>query len=226
MIIAVTLLEMGENFMAAKKKKQNEAIDEQKEQYTEEHKDPAPAEKAEKPAEEVEEVLEGEAFDEQGEASGEFSGEETEAESWRQEKEELLEQLKRKQADMDNLRRIARNEQAAARDYALHDFLYRLLPILDNLERGIEAAREAEDVPHSYVEGLEMIQKQLLQVLEQEGVSIIEAEGARFDPHCHHAVMQVESEEAEPGTVVEELQKGYRHRERILRPAMVKVCEE
>jgi len=223
LIKAKTLVEMGEKFMAAKKKKQDEAIDEQKEQYKEEQKDPAPAKT---PVEETEEVLEGELLDEEGKAPGEPSEGETGTENWQQEKEELLEQLKRKQADMDNLRRIARNEQAAAKDYALHDFLYRLLPILDNLERGIETAREAEDVPLSYVEGLEMIYKQLLQVLEQEGVSIIEAEGARFDPHCHHAVMQVESEEREPGTVVEELQKGYRHRERILRPAMVKVCEE
>ncbi len=223
MIKTKTLVEMGEKFMAAKKKKQDKAIDEQKEKYKEEQKDPA---FAEKPVKDAEEVLEGELLDEEEKAPGEPSEGETGTENWQQEKEELLEQLKRKQADMDNLRRIARNEQAAARDYALHDFLYRLLPILDNLERGIETAREAEDVPLSYVEGLEMIYKQLLQVLEQEGVSIIEAEGARFDPHCHHAVMQVESEEGEPGTVVEELQKGYRHRERILRPAMVKVCGE
>ncbi len=145
---------------------------------------------------------------------------------WQQEKEELLNNLKRKQADIDNLRRISKQEQAEAREYALHEFLCRLLPVLDNLERALGAARATSDLPNSYVEGLEMIHRQLLQIIEQEGVSLIEALGEPFDPHCHHAVMQVESEEEEPGTVLEELQKGYRHRQRILRPAMVKVCKD
>ncbi|OPL09942.1 MAG: hypothetical protein AVO34_04490 [Firmicutes bacterium ML8_F2] len=144
----------------------------------------------------------------------------------RQKNEELLDQLKRKQADIDNLRRIAKAEQAEMRDYALHDFLCRLLPVLDNLERGLISAREDKAVPASYVEGLEMIHKQLLQLFEQEGVSEIEAVGTTFDPNCHHAVMQVESDEEEPGTVMEELQKGYKHRTRILRPSMVKVCRD
>lgn len=148
------------------------------------------------------------------------------AAQWRQEKEELLDKLKRKQADLDNLRRISKNEQAQAREYALHEFLCRLLPVIDNIERGIEAALNNEDVPAAYIEGLDMIRKQLMQLLEQESVSVIEAEGTIFDPHCHHAVMQVEDKESDPGTVLEELQKGYRHRNRILRPAMVKVCRE
>jgi molecular chaperone GrpE len=147
-------------------------------------------------------------------------------ELWQKEKEELLDNLKRKQADIDNLRRISRLEQAEAREYALHQFLCKLLPVLDNIERGIESAREADDVPPAFVEGLEMIQRQLVQIFEQEEVNIINSVGERFDPNCHHAVMQVESEEVEPGTIVEELQKGYRHRQRILRPAMVKVCKE
>jgi molecular chaperone GrpE len=143
-----------------------------------------------------------------------------------QENEELLDRLKRKQADIDNLRRISKMEQAEAREYALYEFLCRLLPVLDNLERGLDSARADENIPSSYVEGLEMIRKQLIQILEQEGVSAIEAQGMPFDPHCHHAVIQVEAEDSEPGTVIEELQKGYKHRKRILRPAMVKVCRE
>ncbi len=145
---------------------------------------------------------------------------------WHQEKEGLLDQVKRKQADIDNLRRISRQEQETAREYALQDFLSRLLPVIDNLERGIESARCDDKIPSSYLEGLEMIRKQMTQLLEQEGVTRIEAEGCKFDPNCHHAVMQEESEENEPGTVLEELQKGYRHKKRILRPAMVKVCRE
>jgi molecular chaperone GrpE len=143
---------------------------------------------------------------------------------WEKEKAELLDRIMRKQADLDNLRRIGKMEQAEAREYALYDFLNRLLPVLDNIERALEAARSAADLPATYVEGLEMIRRQLEQILTQEGVTVIEAAGTPFDPHCHHAVMEVESEEYDPGTVAEELQKGYRHRQRILRPAMVKVC--
>jgi len=145
---------------------------------------------------------------------------------WQQEKDELLEQLKRKQADIDNLRRISKIEQAEAREYALHQFLSRLLPVLDNLERALESARAADNIPDGHVEGLEMIYNQLMQILEQEGVSKIEAVGCKFDPNCHHAVMQEKNDESEPGTVLEELQKGYQHRKRILRPSMVKVCGE
>jgi len=116
---------------------------------------------------------------------------------WENEKAELLDKILRKQADLDNLRRIGKMEQTEAREYALYDFLNRLLPVLDNIERALEAARSATDLP-----------------------------GTPFDHHCHHAVMEVESEEHDPGTVTEELQKGYRHRQRILRPAMVKVCRD
>jgi molecular chaperone GrpE len=145
---------------------------------------------------------------------------------WQQEKEELLDRIKRKQADIDNLRRISKIEQAEAREYALYEFLCRLLPVMDNIERGLEAARADKEIPPAYIEGLEMIHRQLMQILEQENVTVIETERVPFDPHCHHAVMQVEDQESEPGTVLEELQKGYRHRRRILRPAMVKVCRE
>jgi molecular chaperone GrpE len=143
---------------------------------------------------------------------------------WETEKAVLLDRIMRKQADFDNLRRISKMEQAEAREYALYDFLLRLLPVLDNLERALESARVAGDVSSAYIDGLEMIRRQLEQILTQEGVSLIESAGTPFDPHCHHAVMEVESEEYDPGTVTEELQKGYRHRQRILRPSMVKVC--
>ena len=164
--------------------------------------------------EEVEETEE--AVDEQDQS-------EQACESWQQEKEELLDQIKRKQADIDNLRRIGKKEQSEAREYALHQFLCRLLPVIDNLERALESAEADQSVPAGHVEGIEMIYKQLLQIMEQEGVCEIEAEGCQFDPNYHHAVMQEDSEE-EPGTVLEELQKGYRHRDRVLRPSMVKVC--
>ena len=162
--------------------------------------------------------------DQPPEAGKELSELEAARLEWEKEKAELLDRIMRKQADLDNLRRIGKMEQAEAREYALYDFLNRLLPVLDNIERALEAARTASDLPATYLEGLEMIRKQLEQILIQEGVSVIEAAGTPFDPHCHHAVMEVENEEHDPGTVTEELQKGYRHRQRILRPSMVKVC--
>ena len=179
------------------------------------------AEKAEKETEEV-----AAADQETSEEVIELSELEIAAREWQKEKEELFDSIKRKQADLDNLRRISKQEQVEAREYALSGFLCRLLPVLDNLERGLESARSADDVPAAYCEGWEMIRRQLLQLLEQEEVSIIEAVGSPFDPNCHQAVAQVDHEDSEPGTVLEELQKGYRHRKRILRPAMVKICRE
>ncbi len=156
----------------------------------------------------------------------EQSGHDQAIREWQQEKDELLEQIKRKQADIDNLRRRSKIEQAEAREYALHQFLCRLLPVIDNLERALESARLAENMPDGHVKGLEMIYDQLIQILEQEGVSEIEAVGCKFDPNYHHAVIQEKSDDNEPGTVLEELQKGYQHRKKILRPSMVKVCGE
>lgn len=141
---------------------------------------------------------------------------------WEKEREELKARLMRKQADFDNFRRISRAEQEETREYALFIFLQKLLPVLDNLERAIDSA-QAETVPDSYREGLEMIYRQMLQLLEQEGVAMMESLGQPFDPNYHHAVLQVE--EGEPGCVVEELQKGYLYKQRVLRPAMVKVCK-
>ena len=147
---------------------------------------------------------------------------------WEQEIEALKallqqkhEELLRKQADFDNYRRISRNEREEMREYALSDFFKKLLPVLDNMERALVSARQG-NVPGSYVEGLEMIQKQLLTLLEQEGVTAIECLGQPFDPNFHHAVLHEEGE-GEADLVVAELQRGYMHKKRLLRPSMVKV---
>jgi len=140
---------------------------------------------------------------------------------WEKEKEELVERLKRKQADFENFRRISRAEQEESREYGLFKFLEKLLPVLDNLERALISARE-EDVPGSYIDGLEMICRQTLTLLELEGVTVMDPMGRPFDPVYHHAVLQVE--EGEPGCVAGELQKGYLYKNKVLRPALVKVC--
>lgn len=200
--------------MAEEKNQKNRAEEKKLEENEEQDLEAEKAEEAEIRAEEV-------IVDEEG-----LSEKDHFYRQWQQEKDELLEQLKRKQADIDNLRRISKVEQAEAREYALHQFLSRLLPVLDNLERALESARSADNMPEGHVKGLEMIYNQLMQILEQEGVSKIEAVGCKFDPNCHHAVMQEKNDNSEPGTVLEELQKGYQHRKRILRPSMVKVCGE
>ena len=139
---------------------------------------------------------------------------------WLVEKEDLINQLKRAKADLDNFRRISRLEQERIREYAQFDFFKRFLPVIDNLERAKQSACR-EEVPSVYREGLEMIYRQLMELLEQEGINRIEAKGCVFDPNCHHAVMQAEGGEGEPDTVAEELAPGYRYKDRILRPAMV-----
>lgn len=138
------------------------------------------------------------------------------------EKEELLALLQRVKADFDNYRKRARVAQEDARFNALYTFIDKLLPVIDNMDRALLLAQK-EGVPASYVEGAEMIRKQLWQLLEQEGVTAIEAMGREFDPNYHDAVMQVQEGEAEPNTVVEELQKGYVMKGRVIRPSMVKV---
>ncbi len=147
------------------------------------------------------------------------------AAEWVHEKEELVCLVQRKQADLDNFRRISRIKEEEIRTYGLHRFLERLLPVLDNIERALAAACDDESVPESYLEGLIMIRKQLQQLLEQEGVVEMGALGKQFDPHYHDAVMQTDSGEGEPGSVVEEFEKGYLYKDRVLRHAKVKVMQ-
>lgn len=145
--------------------------------------------------------------------------------AWAREKDELICLAQRKQADLENFRRISRMKEEEIRTYGLFDFLEKLLPVLDNLERALLTASEDEGVPESYLQGLLMIRRQLQQLLEQEGVVEIEALGKQFDPHYHDAVMQIASGEGDPGSVVEELQKGYLYKDRVLRHTKVKVMQ-
>ncbi|NLA12178.1 MAG: nucleotide exchange factor GrpE [Firmicutes bacterium] len=144
-------------------------------------------------------------------------------EDWLCQREELVNLVQRKQADLDNFRRISRKKEEEIRNYGLSGFLKRLLDVLDNLDLALATAREDVAVPESHLKGLAMIQKQLLQLLEQEGVVPVEALGKAFDPHFHEAVMQSPEGRGEPGSVVEEIQKGYLYKERVLRPARVAV---
>lgn len=141
-----------------------------------------------------------------------------------QQNNEHEQRILRLQADFDNFRRRARNEKEELQKFAALNFVEQLLPIADNFERAISSSQLTKDFD-SLSKGIEMINTQLFQLMEKEGIEEIKAVGQPFDPEFHQAVMQVESEEHEEGTVVEELQKGYLYNGRIIRPAMVKVSK-
>ena len=141
-----------------------------------------------------------------------------------EEKKELYQQALRKQADFDNYRKRMMRERAGIRTEVLSDFIKKLLPLLDNFDRAL--ASSEEDSPEKGLrEGLEMIYRQFWAVLKEEGVEEISCTGENFDPHIHEAVMQVDSPEHDENVVVDELQKGYRLKEKILRCSMVTVSK-
>jgi molecular chaperone GrpE len=142
------------------------------------------------------------------------------AEAQRQ-RDEFREQLQRTRADFTNFQRRSKAQADAERQYAVGPLALDLVAVLDNFERAADAARKAGAA--SIVEGLDMVHKQLLDVLAKHGVEPIAALGQPFDPNQHEALVQQPSAEHPEGTVVAELGKGYKLRDRILRPAKVAV---
>ncbi|GGA68768.1 protein GrpE [Ornithinibacillus halotolerans] len=138
-----------------------------------------------------------------------------------QEKDELYERLLRLQAEFDNFKKRSVKEREAERKYKAMDLASELLPAIDNFERALQV--EETEANKGLLEGISMVYRQLLDGLKSQGVEVIEAVGKEFDPNVHQAVMQVEDENAESNVVVEELQKGYMIKDRVIRPAMVKV---
>ncbi|QED50180.1 nucleotide exchange factor GrpE [Cytobacillus dafuensis] len=128
----------------------------------------------------------------------------------------------RLQADFDNSRRRARLDIEASEKYRAQKLISDLLPAIDNFERALQMETDSEQVK-SVLQGMEMVYRSLLEALKNEGAEQIESVGKEFDPHIHQAVMQVEVEGFESNTVVEEFQKGYILKDRVIRPAMVKV---
>ncbi|MDQ0254342.1 molecular chaperone GrpE [Evansella vedderi] len=136
--------------------------------------------------------------------------------------EETTNRLLRVQADYDNFRRRTRLEKEADAKYRSQQLAEELLPALDNFERALMITPEAEETKN-LLKGMEMVYRQIKDALNREGIEVIETVGQVFDPHVHQAVMQVETDEYEKNVVVEELQKGYKLKDRVIRPAMVKV---
>lgn len=146
---------------------------------------------------------------------------ETELERLRSERATYLDRLARLQAEFDNFRKRNAKEQQDFRDYALADALKQFLPILDSLDR----ATRAENVSApDFRAGIELIDRQFHDVLSKLGVEPISATGNPFDPTYHQAIQMVETEDEKDNHVLDELQRGYKLRDRLLRPAMVRVA--
>ncbi len=135
---------------------------------------------------------------------------------------DLSERLLRLQADFENFRKRAQREKDEARQFANQSLIEKQLPILDNFEMALAAAKDADPALR---DGVQMIYDQLLGILRDSGVETIDATGEDFDPNLHEAISQQETTEAEPGTVVEQVQRGYRLHERLVRPARVVVAK-
>jgi molecular chaperone GrpE len=138
------------------------------------------------------------------------------------ERDTLKEQLLRAVADFDNYRKRIERERRELSDYAATDVLLELLPIIDNFERALQAPAVGDE---AFKKGVELIHKQMLDLLRKRGVTLIDALGADFDPNVHQAVIHEPSDEHREGEVMQELQRGYKLGDRLLRPAMVKVAK-
>jgi molecular chaperone GrpE len=146
---------------------------------------------------------------------------EAELEKARVERAAYLDRAARLQAEFDNFRKRNAKEQQEYREYALAEALKTLLPILDSLDRALKTnAAALED----FRSGIELIDKQFHDALAKLGVQPVPAEGELFDPHLHQAVQMVETSDTEDNHVIDELQRGYKLKDRLLRPAMVRVA--
>lgn len=137
--------------------------------------------------------------------------------------EELTDRVRRTMAEFDNFRKRTEKEKSAMYEIGAKDIVERMLPVVDNFERGLAAIPEdAKGSP--FAEGMEMIYKQLLKALEEAGVKPIEAVGQPFDPNFHNAVMHIEDESLGENIIAQELQKGYMYRDSVVRHSMVQVA--
>ena len=144
----------------------------------------------------------------------------SEVEKLRAERDALVDRLARMQAEFDNARKRAAKEQQDYRDYALVDAVKAIIPVLDSFDRALQTSQEKSE----FHAGVELIQKQLQDALAKIGVRPISAKGEPFDPRYHEAIEMVDTDAVPDHQVTEELQSGYKLKERLLRPAMVKVA--
>ena len=215
---------------------------EKKEEMMEEVLEDLEKDAAEKQAEEVSEAEETEAETEAAESgeqaeeteeSEEEDGQEAPADEKKgffkkkkdkkdEQIEELNDKLKRQMAEFDNFRKRTEKEKTQMYDMGAKSIIEKILPVIDNFERGLAAVPE-EQREDAFVVGMDKVYRQMLTELDASGVKPIEAVGQEFDPNFHNAVMQVESEEYDSGVVAQELQKGYMYKDSVVRHSMVAV---
>lgn len=136
--------------------------------------------------------------------------------------EELNDRLIRTMAEFDNFRKRSEKEKSQMFEMGAKDIIEKILPVVDNFERGLDTVTE-EEKENAFVQGIEKIYKQFIGTLEDMGVKSIEAVGKEFDPNLHNAVMHVEDEEQEENIITDEFQKGYMYKDLVVRHSMVKV---
>lgn len=157
------------------------------------------------------------------EGSKKFFGKKNKKDKKDEKIEELTDRLTRQMAEFDNFRKRSEKEKSQMYEIGAKDVIEKILPVVDNFERGLQGLTE-EEKADPFVEGVDKIYKQLMTTLEGIGVKPIEAVGQEFDPDFHNAVMHVEDEAFGENTIAEEFQKGYTYRDSVVRHSMVKVA--
>ena len=170
-----------------------------------------------------EEVKQEEAIQTEEEEIVEDINEVSEVDELKKQIDSLKNDYARAYADTENLKKRLNAEAEQTRKYRIQSFAKEILPVIDNLERALQT--EVNEADEGFKKGVEMTYNQLIAALKNEGVEVIDCENKPFDPNFHQAIMQEKKEGVESGIVIEVLQKGYILKDRILRPAMVKVSE-
>ena len=165
-----------------------------------------------------------EASEEKPEKKGLF-GKKKDKKDKRDEKiDELTDLLKRNMAEFDNFRKRTEKEKATMYDMGAKSIVEKLLPIVDNFERGLATVSDEEKADNSFANGMDLIYKQILKLFEDLGVEAIETEGKEFDPNLHNAVMHIEDENLGENVIAQEFQKGYTYKGTVIRHSMVQVA--
>ena len=206
----------------AKAKAAKDAAEHPQEEAEETAKDMDQSETCTEEAEASEEAEKDDEGDEK-ESGKSFFGKKKKKDKKDEKIEELTDRLTRQMAEFDNFRKRTDREKSQMYEVGAKDVIDKILPVVDNFERGLGAVTEAEK-EDPFVKGMEQIYKQLMTTLEGIGVKPIEAVGNEFDPDFHNAVMHVEDEEVGENIIVEEFQKGYMYRDSVVRHSIVKVA--
>ena len=196
-----------------------EAVEEAKKE-AEASKDEAEEAKTEEVSEEQEAGTEDQTEEK---ASKKFFGKKDKKDKKDEKIEELTDRLTRQMAEFDNFRKRTEKEKSQMYEVGAKDIIEKILPVVDNFERGLDAVKE-EDKEDPFIQGMEKVYKQLMTTLEGIEVKPIEAVGQEFDPNLHNAVMHVEDENLGENIIAEEFQKGYMYRDSVVRHSMVKVA--